>query len=191
MVFGQQLKNAQIEALRFIPQQSTILIAGGGTGWILEEIANLIPQGLDITYIDKSSRMIELSKKRQKGFNTVTFINDALENIPLSSSKFDVVLTPFFLDCFSEQTFPLIFTTLNSTLKIDGVWINIDFYLSEESRLWQKMLIKLMYAFFRLTSNIEANQLPLADSYFATYTALHKKMYYHNFVQLQVMQKSK
>ena len=34
LVFGQRVKNAQIESLKFIPANSTILIAGGGTGWI-------------------------------------------------------------------------------------------------------------------------------------------------------------
>lgn len=189
LVFGYHLKNAQIEAIRFIPQQSAILIAGGGTGWILEEIAGIIPQGLNITYIDKSSKMIELSKKRNIGDNKVTFVNNALENVSLPYTNYDVVLTPFFLDCFSAQTLPLIINKLDSTLKSDGLWLNIDFYLSSKSAFWQKILITLMYAFFRLTSHIEATQLPVIDYYFPGYKVFPKKMYYHNFIQLLVLQK--
>jgi len=191
LVFGQQLKSVQIESLHYIPAGSCILIVGGGTGWILEEIANLFPSGLEITYIDKSSKMIELSKKRNYQLNTVEFINAPLEDTSLKHDYYNVILTPFFLDCFSQPTFEVVSEKLDKSLNPLGLWLYIDFYLSAQSTFMQKILVKFMYTFFRLASRIEARKLPDIDSYFSTYNVLAKKMYYHNFIQLQVLQKSK
>ncbi|MEZ4686196.1 MAG: hypothetical protein R3B47_09055 [Bacteroidia bacterium] len=39
LVFGNRIRQAQRWLLDFIPEGSSILILGGGTGWILEELA--------------------------------------------------------------------------------------------------------------------------------------------------------
>lgn len=189
LVFGQRVKKAQIESLKFIPAGSSILIVGGGTGWILDEISKIHPSGLTITYIDKSSKMIELSKKRSVCTNAVTFINDAVENVNLSNQSYDVILTPFLLDCFSQSTFQSVFEKLNDSLKTKGLWLNIDFCLSSESKFWQKAMVKIMYAFFSLTCRIEAKRLPSLSVSFAPYALINRKMFCNNFIKMQVFQK--
>ena len=67
LVYGRALKNAQLFLLKFIPPDSKILIAGGGTGWILEEITRLHPEGLNITYVEIAPKMMALSKKEILG----------------------------------------------------------------------------------------------------------------------------
>src|SRR5580698_1500791 len=100
MVYGSALIDAQVYLLQFLPAGSNILIAGGGTGWILEEIAKIHPSGLQITYVEVAAGMMGRSKKRNTGSNKVIFINDAIENI--SIKHFDVVLTPFLFDNLKE-----------------------------------------------------------------------------------------
>jgi ubiquinone/menaquinone biosynthesis C-methylase UbiE len=191
LIFGQKLKQAQIESLQFIQPNSTILIAGGGTGWILEEIAKVFPSGLSITYLDKSSKMIALSRKRNVGSNKVDFINITIEETPSALERYDVIITPFFLDCFSQTTFQSVFKKLGDSLKINGLWLNIDFHLSGQSLFWQKILIRLMYAFFRISSHIEAARLPNIDATFSNYILIDKKTYGSNFIHRQVFQKSR
>ena len=190
LVFGQKVKKAQIESLAFIPPNSTILIAGGGTGWILDEIAQKFPSGLNITYIDKSSEMIRLSKKRNYALNTIEFINEDIEDVRLSHQKYNVILTPFFLDCFSQSIFQSIFKKLDDSLMPGGLWLNVDFYLSAASKQWQKVLIKIMYVFFRMTCKIEASKLPSINSGFSQYILSSEKMYCNNFIKAQVFKKS-
>ena len=55
LIYGKALVRSQVYLLRYIPAGSIILIAGGGTGWILEEISKLHPSGLKITYVEISS----------------------------------------------------------------------------------------------------------------------------------------
>jgi spermidine synthase len=52
LVYGNALVEAQVYLLQFIRPNSKILIAGGGTGWILEELAKLHPEGLKIAYVE-------------------------------------------------------------------------------------------------------------------------------------------
>ena len=83
LVFGSDIKKAQIELLPFIPKNANILIIGGGTGWIIDEITKTHSTGLSITYIDVSAKMIQLSKKRNFAFNEIEFIETSIENIEL------------------------------------------------------------------------------------------------------------
>lgn len=190
IVFGQKIKNAQINSLQYIPAGATILIAGGGTGWILEEIAEIFPEGLHITYVDKSLKMVTLSQERSIGLNKVEFINASIEDIKLPLQKFDVILTPFFLDCFPEKTLSPVFEKLNNGLKNEGRWINIDFYLSSKSPFWQKAMVQIMYLFFRLFSRIETNRLPNVNKYFGAYTIIAQEMFLKNFIRMQVFLKN-
>src|ERR1700744_988834 len=97
MVYGRALVNAQVWLLQFVPKNANILIVGGGTGWILEQLTRLHPDGLTITYVEVSANMIALSKKRIPGYNEVIFVNNAVENVVLPAG-FDVVITPFLFD---------------------------------------------------------------------------------------------
>jgi ubiquinone/menaquinone biosynthesis C-methylase UbiE len=189
LVFGRKIKKSQIEALKFIQPCSTILILGGGTGWILEELSKIHPSGLTITYVDISLKMIHLSKRRKTLLNTVDFINDSIQNISLENDHYDAVISPFFLDCFSGATVQSVFYKINTSLKINGLWLNIDFCLTEKSNFWQKTLIRLMYTFFRFICNIEATKLPHIAIYFTNYILREQKMFCNNFIIMQALQK--
>jgi len=81
MVFFRAQLKAQIEQLHFIPANSSVLIVGGGTGWILEEIAKVHSSGLRITYVEISAKMLELSRKRNVRANQVTFVHSPAEEL--------------------------------------------------------------------------------------------------------------
>src|SRR5579863_2486740 len=108
LIYGKSLIQAQAFLLRFIPAKSKILIVGGGTGWILAEIAKIHPSGLKITYVEIAPKMMALSKKRDAGNNDIDFINDAIENVDLQNG-YDVIITPFLFDNFTEDNFQKIF----------------------------------------------------------------------------------
>ncbi|MDB5155955.1 MAG: methyltransferase protein [Mucilaginibacter sp.] len=157
LVYGKALVNAQVYLLQFVKPDSTILIAGGGTGWILEELARIHPTGLKITYIEISAKMISLSKKRWIADNEVVFVNSAVEDVPITT-QFDVLITPFLFDNFKEETLQKIFSHLHAQLEAGGLWLNTDFQLS--GKWWQNVLLKSMFIFFRLICSIETSVLP-------------------------------
>src|ERR1700761_821282 len=91
LIYGKALVRSQVYLLRYIPAGSIILIAGGGTGWILEEISKLHPSGLKITYVEISERMMALSRKRDIGGNQVNYVNKPVENVK-AELPYDVVI---------------------------------------------------------------------------------------------------
>lgn len=181
VVYGDALVRAQIYLLQFIKPNSSMLIAGGGTGWILDELAKRYSSGLQITYVEISANMIALSQKRNWGYNQVTFINAPVEEVVIHQ-KFDVIFTPFLFDNFREDTMQKVFDHLHQLLKPGGVWLNTDFQLT--GKWWQNVLLKSMFIFFKVLCRIETSVLPDINKRFKTpdYEVISEKTFFGDFV---------
>jgi ubiquinone/menaquinone biosynthesis C-methylase UbiE len=185
LVYGNALVNAQLYLLHYIKPDTRILIVGGGTGWILDELSRIHPSGLNITYVEVAADMMALSKKRNTGSNEVVFINDAIENVN-RSPDFDVVITPFLFDNFTEQTLHSVFAHIHSLLKSGGLWLNADFQLT--GKWWQQFLLKSMFLFFKVICGIEASKLPEIESHFTSndYKVISEKTFFNDFIVAKV-----
>ncbi len=185
LVFGKAIVNAQVYLLQHIPANSNILIVGGGTGWILDELNRLHPVGLTITYVELSTKMMAISSRRNTGANNVTFINSAVENVVLHPD-FDVVITPFLFDNFSQATAQKVFDHLHSSLKTNGLWLYVDF--EPIGKLWQQMALKTMHIFFKMLCGIEASRLPDVKYLFAErhYQPVESKLFFGDFIKAAV-----
>ena len=181
LVYGKALVRSQVYLLKHIPGNSNILIGGGGTGWILEEIAQVHPSGLTITYAEISSNMMALSKKRNAGNNKVIFINKPVENIA-PDKLYDVVFTPFLFDNFTEETLQNVFTHMHNRLRPDGTWLNTDF--RPTGKWWHSWLLKSMIVFFRTICGIEAKKLPDIEGQFERhqYQVIDQKSFFGEFI---------
>ncbi len=191
LVFFKSQVSAQIAQLKHIQSGNSILIVGGGTGWILEEIAVIFPAGLKIVYVEISAKMMVLSCARDYKNNVVEFINLGIEDYH-TDIKFDVILTPFLFDNFSKSRIDIVFNKLNRYLKDQGLWLMVDFYLSEKGeKLWKKLLIKSVYLFFEMLSIVEAKNLIEMNPYFMKqdYKRLEEKYYYGNLIKAVIYQK--
>lgn len=188
VVFGQTLVKAQIHFLSAIPPHSNILIAGGGTGQLLESIAAIHSQGLKITYAEISAKMIARAQRRNAGQNQVTFINEGVEHIS-ADDKFDVVITAFLLDSLNPQIFSPVFYHMHSLLRLGGIWLNTDFQLT--GKWWQKPLLKSMYFFFRLMGCTDTISLPqIARAFRRTgYEVVEERSFYGDFILASVYRK--
>jgi len=187
-VYGKALVNAQVYLLTHIPANSKLLIVGGGTGWILEELIRLHSSGLNITYVEIAPKMMSISKKRNIGNNQIIFINEGIENTHLPTD-FDIVLTPFLLDNFTPQNLNIIFKSIDKLLKPNALWLNASFQLT--GKLWQKLLLKTMFIFFKLTCGIEASKLPEIAGVFEEngYKLIEQEGFFSEFIGAKVYQK--
>jgi ubiquinone/menaquinone biosynthesis C-methylase UbiE len=188
VVYGRSLIDSQVYLLQYIPANAHVLIAGGGTGWILEEMARIHLSGLTITYVEISAKMMALSRKRNAGDNKIIYINEPVENLT-GETLYDVAITPFLFDNFTEQTLQKIFVHIHSKLKPGGLWLNTDFRLTGE--WWQSLLLRSMILFFRIICGIEAKKLPQIDRYFEQdqYTIINQKAFFGEFILSTVYQK--
>lgn len=184
IVFGRSIVRSQVCLLQQIPPKSSVLIVGGGTGWVLEEISKIHSAGLMIDYLEISSAMMKQAMKRDIKNNKVNFIQEPVENY-ITDNKYNIVFTPFVLDNFSLDKIHIVFARLNDRLKKDGLWLIADFvYDKDKSPIWQKALLKIMYFFFRVTCNIETDELVELDPFFAPgYEKIFETFWYSHFIR--------
>lgn len=184
--FGQSIRSSQVSVLHLIPDGSTILILGGGTGWILEEIDRRT-SNCGIWYIDQSAQMIELARSRP-GVKNISFIQGSINSIP-EGQKFDVIITNFFLDLFTDNTLHNILSSLSKSLNPDGLWFVADFI---DKKWWQSFYLFVMYRFFRLTTGISTTRLPDWERQFAglRLTDVESRLFYYGFIKSGVYKKS-
>jgi SAM-dependent methyltransferase len=169
LFYGRAEINAQVELLSFIKPGDRLLIVGGGTGWILEEIAALYRSGLAITYIESSLAMMALSRKRDCGQNQVEFVEGSVEGwmrgtaegwVEGSVVRYDCILTGFFFDNFASDQAGRIVGELAPRLVAGGFWLFTDFYYQKgRGKWWQAILLKLMYVSARLIVKVEGKEL--------------------------------
>jgi ubiquinone/menaquinone biosynthesis C-methylase UbiE len=188
VVYGKALVEAQVYLLQYIQPNSAILIVGGGTGWILEEITRIQPSGLQITYVEVSDQMMVLSRKRNTGSNKVIYINDAIENVT-GLPAFRVIITPFVFDNFTPAKLEAVFTHIHPLLKNNGLWLNADFQLT--GKWWQNMLLKSMLLFFKILCGVESTKLPDFEKLFMQYgyQVVGSKTFFGEFVASKVYRK--
>lgn len=191
VIYGKSIRKIQIDLLSYIPAGSHILIVGGGTGWILEEISKIHPSDLKITYVEISKNMLQLAQKRHSGSNIVEFVNLPVEDFH-PDLKFDVVFTPFLFDNFAPKRIHDVFLQLDILLKPNGIWLFADFSVgTRASDFWQKFLLKIMLLFFRFISQIEARNLEQTAPLFAAngYCEIRSFHRYGRFIRSVVYQK--
>lgn len=190
IVFGRSIIKAQQYLIQLISENNKVLIVGGGTGWILEEISKLHKKNITIVYVEKSAAMIALAKKRNYKNISLTFIEAAIESCNLTK-QFDVILTAFFFDNFKNDKILFVFKKLDAALKQNGIWLYADFVNDKSNKkLWQQFLLKTMYLFFRLTTNIETEQLiDMRSCFEKKYQQFFSKRFYRNFIQAIVYKK--
>lgn len=156
LVFGRSIKHAQEKYLNVeLTEGSKVLVLGGGTGWWLPEFVRRNPT-VDIWYVEASSKMIELSKRRVEGRRAIHFIHGTEENIP-NDISFDLVITFFLLDVFSNPSLRQFICKIKSVIRENGLWLVTDFV---KHKFWHNWLLKVMYLFFWTTRSLSVLKLP-------------------------------
>lgn len=185
MVYLNAQRKAQIHQLNYLPPGSRLLIIGGGSGWILEAIADKYKEGLEIVYVEISGKMMQLARARTYGNNKVQFIEQDLADYH-SDLKFDVVLTAFLFDNFTREQTEKAFPQIHSYVKENGLWCYCDFCITQEKGKWWKSgMLKMMYLFFRSLGMVETDHLIDMRPYFAAhnYSIQEAAFYYQGFIQ--------
>jgi len=146
LVFGDGLWKAQHHHLHRIDADDTVLILGGGSGNLLEWLPKC-----KVVYLEKAEKMVSRAQKRG---HAEFIVSDFLEWE--SEKKFDWVICPFFLDCFTSEELDQALVKIQSGLKANGRLLVIDFQNKMRS---QQFLIKSMLLFFRLVAGLSAREL--------------------------------
>lgn len=187
LIFGDALLEAQLYLLNEIRPGDRVLILGGGSGTFLLELLKKQPE-LTIYYVEASSKMIALAKRKTSGYDNIHFIHATHRAIRLE--KVDVIITNFFLDVFHQPSLVTLIYHFNGFLKTGGKWIVTDFTSSR--KFHHQLTLKLMYFFFKITGSIEASHLPQWKSSMEGLGIRLKteKPFLNGFVTTQLFEKS-
>ncbi len=189
-VYGQALVKAQRSVLSFVEDGKKMLIVGGGTGWILDEIEKLNKKNIAVTYLEASPKMITLARKKKVSF-PVEFVCAYAEDL-YSERTWDIIMTPFFFDNFSLEKCLFILDKLDKSLVEKGWLLYVDFRLTKENnRFWKRLLLKTMYRFFSFITHIETQKLvDMASILDKKYQEEWSRFSFHDFVFAAVYRKN-
>jgi ubiquinone/menaquinone biosynthesis C-methylase UbiE len=147
-IFFGKLSKSNLLLAKWSNQHTTILVLGGGNG----EILTGFKKGQKIDFVDSSSVMISLAKKRKcaakASFIEANFLSYSF------SHQYDAIICPYFLDVFPEEQLDQVLQKIYALLNVDSSLLVADFYPNNANWI-RKQLLAFMFLFFRLMSNLE------------------------------------
>lgn len=163
LVFGASLLRSQQAHLSLVPDGARVLFIGGGTGKLLLPLLSQT-RCREVVFLEASAKMLARAQALigPKHAGRVSFRLGTQENLA-PEDKFDVILSPFFLDLFAPMLLHKITSRLHQALMPGGCWLVSDFVRLPGRGLRQALaatLLGSMYLFFRLTCGISAASLP-------------------------------
>ena len=165
IAFGGDLQRARVACLREIGTPRRALIVGEGNGRFLCELLQRHPN-IAIDCVDASQRMLELARERiERRFpadiTRARFLQHDITSWSPSEASYDLIVTHFFLDCFSEARVADIVNRLARAATPGADWLLADFCVPTQgfARIRAGLWLAAMYRFFQFTAGIEARKL--------------------------------
>jgi ubiquinone/menaquinone biosynthesis C-methylase UbiE len=165
---GGKLQRCRVAFLDQIPAPRRVLIAGEGHGRFLPELFCRFPEA-SVTVVDSSRKMLNIARSKVPE-SKVEFIHADLREWMPESGNFDLIVTHFFLDCFPADELQRVIDQLGRWATPEAHWLLADFQeASGVARgLRSRLILKLLYRFFRITCNLSAKHLSAPDPHLLT-----------------------
>lgn len=169
VAFGRTLQRARTAHLDVLRGCGDILVIGDGDGRCLEAIVAMAPDA-HVTAIDASGAMLARARRRIAAAGAADRVTFRRADVRRAGSwpldHYDAIVTMFVLDCFTAGDVEAIVAALARGVRPDGLWLFADFAIPDRGwrRLHARLVVGLLYAFFRWTTGIEARSLPPAEA---------------------------
>ena len=178
LAFGSQLMRARTALLDNLPPLRETLILGEGDGRFLKAFLEGQPD-CSVTVLEQSARMVELARNRltQRQRARVRFLLGDAVTLGLDSFRYDLVVTAFFLDCFSREELVQVVLKIADSLKPGGWWLYADF--ATPPRGWRRAranaYLTAMHAFFRWQTGLQTWRLADPEPLFGRFLRLEER----------------
>lgn len=174
LVFGDQLQRARVGLIDELLPWNRLLIFGDGNGRLLEHLCakqfGTLKERLTgnacgrITSVDHSLQMLRRQQARVDSIYATAQVDyvhaDACGYQP-EVGAYDIVVTPFFLDCFSLAELNEHLPHWLAALPVGGVLLHVDFIVPQSP--WQrpraKLLLWAMHHYFRWQTGLANRNL--------------------------------
>ena len=166
LLFLGSIQRCQNHYLPLLKESKTLLIIGGGTGKIIDDIQKHCNfEALD--YVDNSPKMIasaeqHIQKQHPQMKEKIKF--HALDVFNYSpASMHDAIIVPFALDCFTNEQLNNLGDKLTEWLASDGLLLFSDFHESKSSgssRLLSRLITRTLYFILNTICRLRIDELP-------------------------------
>ena len=177
---GEKLQRCRTEFLPNIREPKRALLVGEGNGRFLTALLSRFPQ-TEVTCLDASEKMLSAAKRAIKGHSSVKFIHADIFDWKFPEGNFDLIVTNFFLDCFTADQLQTVINKLANSAAVEATWLLSDF--CEPPTGWKKWrarwILASMYLFFRLATKLPAANLTQPDPFLsaAGFQLIDRKFY--------------
>jgi SAM-dependent methyltransferase len=164
LTLGKALEECRAHFLPQLGDRQRALVLGDGDGRFL---AQLLARNshLEADAVDTSATMLELLRQRCEAAaldadtRLRTYHSNAL-TFPLAG-RYDLVVTHFFLDCFTQSELDTLVARVASTLAPGALWLVSDFRIpSGLIRHPARIFVRSLYLAFRVLTGLRTTQLP-------------------------------
>jgi|UPI00047EB231 SAM-dependent methyltransferase len=162
LTLGKKLERTRLHFLDRVRTAHRALVLGDGDGRFLAQLFAANPK-LQVTAIDSSARMLDLLQQRCALFadRLQTVQVDALGYIPSPSATYDLLVSHFFLDCFTERQLNELIGHIAPALEANAQWLLSDFRIpSGRMRLPAQVLVRSLYLAFHILTGLRTTSLP-------------------------------
>lgn len=191
-----QIFYSQSLALSWVDRSKlSILVVGGGSGRLLEEILDRFDQA-HVEYVDSSPAMIaqtELALKRRSRRDRDRVAMRCVDIRVCSFSRtFDFCITPYLLDVFVQTEAIYVVNRIDGVLKDGGHLLYSDFAHPQKINILRRLIIAGLYKAFRYTCKVEAQELPTLEPTWLDldYRLLHSQTFAGGFLISQLWERS-
>ncbi|MGB8324144.1 MAG: class I SAM-dependent methyltransferase [Candidatus Acidiferrum sp.] len=165
--FGSALERARFAFLPEIASSRRALLCGDGDGRFLAQLLRSNAE-VQVDFVDLSTKMVKIAEQRiltmGKSFRRrVRFhIANVADFIFPESAEYDLIVTHFFLDCFSEDELKGVVGEVVRRAAPGARWVVSEFreIPGPVLRLCSAAVIRSLYAAFRLSTGLRITRLP-------------------------------
>jgi ubiquinone/menaquinone biosynthesis C-methylase UbiE len=165
---GRKLQRCRTAFLPRVTGSKEALVLGEGTGRFVTALVKEQPD-VRLTCIDSSAGMLKQVRKalQKAGADNAELIHANILDWEPPREKFDLIASHFFLDCFPPEELKRIIQKISSAAKPEAFWLISDFSVPSAglAKIRARAILRLMYVFFRLFTQLEATTLVSPDKY--------------------------
>jgi ubiquinone/menaquinone biosynthesis C-methylase UbiE len=163
---GRQLERSRFTFLGEFADCHQALICGGGDGRFLARLLRVNAR-VRVEFVEVSARMLEIAERRVAGMGgryreRVRFHRGDLRQFRPETSGYDLIVTNFFLDCFSDVEVQEMVSRLAGWAAPQARWMVSEFRYADSAagRAWTNAVVRGLYLAFRVTTGLRVTRLP-------------------------------
>jgi hypothetical protein len=164
--FGKALERSRWAFLSAAAISRNAILCGGGDGRFLARLLRANSE-VRVDFVDLSPCMVELAERRLTAMgrafrSRVRFYVADLRTFEPPQSAYDLIVTHFFLDCFTDTEVAGLAVQLASWAAPQAQWIVSEFEQAPGriAGFWTRLAIRALYAAFRVSADLRVTRLP-------------------------------